>query len=342
MCEARAPASPPPPDVLVAARAEALILLLADRLQIASLSGELREAAVVDAVRSRELRALLDAFAGAGVRPVLLKGAALAHTHYSRPELRPRSDTDLMIPLQSRALVSHTLETLGYRRPVEVDGDLAIGQFHFVKDDRHGLLHQLDVHWRVSNVRAFADVLSYEELARDCLPVPALGVNAWSPSPVHSLLVACVHRVAHHGDAPDLLWLFDVHLLATAFSPAERESFVQLASERQMRAVCARTLSLAQAAFGGLDRDWIDRLVSADARHEPSAAFVGGGLRQVDILSADLAAMPHWRSRVQLLGEHLFPPASYIRQRYPGWPAALLPIAYIHRMVRGAPRWFRR
>ena len=157
----------------------------------------------------------------------------------------------MMIPLSSRAVVSRALETLGYQRPVEVDGDLAIGQFHFVTHDRHGLLHQLDVHWRVSNVRAFADALTYEELARDCVPVPALGANAWGPSPVHSLLVACVHRVAHHGDAPDLLWLFDVHLLATAFSQAERESFAQLASERQMRAVCARTLSLAQAAFGG-------------------------------------------------------------------------------------------
>ena len=336
------PARSVPPDVLSAARAENLHLLLADRLRLASLAGDLRDAVVVDTLRARELQTVLDALADAGVRPVLLKGAALAQTHYPRPELRPRSDTDLMIPASARDDVAHVLVAQGYERPVEVDGELAIGQFHFVKHDCHGLRHQLDVHWRVSNVRAFADVLSYEDLARDAMALPALGANAWGPAPAHALLVACVHRVAHHNDAPDLLWLFDVHLLARAFTPAERDSFTRLASERRMRAVCARTLSLAQAAFESLDDKWIASFSSADAVHEPSAAFVGGGLRQVDILKADLAATPRWRSRLQLLGEHLFPSAMYMRQRYPRWPAALLPIVYVYRMLTGAPRWFRR
>jgi hypothetical protein len=89
----------------------------------------------------------------------------------------------------------------------------------------------------------------------------------------------------------------------------------------------------------GLTGDWIASW-SADARHEPSAAFVGGGLRQVDILNADLAATPH--------GARAFSCWANICSRLPhaaaisGWPAALLPIAYIHRMVRAAPRWFRR
>jgi hypothetical protein len=132
--------------------------------------------------------------AAAGVRPILLKGASLARTHYPRPELRPRSDTDLMTPASARGAVARTLVALGYDRMSEVDGELAIGQFHFQRHDRNGLFHALDVHWRVSNVRVFADAITYEELARDAVALPALGADAWGPSPVHALLVACVHR----------------------------------------------------------------------------------------------------------------------------------------------------
>jgi len=51
------------------------------------------------------------------------------------------------------------------------------------------------------------------------------------------------------------LWLFDVHLLARMFSARERGAFTALASARRMRAVCARTLALAQDAFGGIDAE---------------------------------------------------------------------------------------
>ena len=328
-------------DVLEAARADGVHLLLATRVSAPSMAAELRAAAVVEAVRARELRDVLDGLAAAGVRAMLLKGAALAYTHYPRPELRPRSDTDFMIPARARAETARVLAGLGYARPSEIDGDVAIGQFHCVKTDGYGLEHALDVHWRVSNVRAFADVLGYEELARDAMAVPALGSHAFAPSPVHALLVACIHRVAHHGDAPNLLWLYDVHLIARAMTPAEREAFAALAAERRILAVCTRTLTLAHEAFGGIDADWVRSIRPADVAHEPTAAFVGGKLRQIDILKSDFVET-RWPSRMRLLREHLFPPASYMRQRFPHWPVMLLPVAYVCRIVGGAPRWLRR
>jgi hypothetical protein len=328
-------------SVLSAAREEGVFLLLADRLRWESFADELRAAAVIDALRTRELRAVFAALADAGIHAVVLKGAALAHTHYLRPELRPRTDTDLLIPENARDIVASVLCRLGYRRPLEIDGDVAVGQFHFVKTDIHGVEHALDVHWRLSNVRAFAEVLTYDELARAALVVPALGIHASVPTPVHALLVACVHRVAHHADTTHLLWLFDVHLLARSLTQLDRQAFVELASAKNVRAVCARTLTLAQEAFGGLDDIWIDSVTAHDNSEEPTAAFVGGGLRQVDILRSDLIATA-WSSRVRLLREHLFPPASYMRKRYPGVPPLLLPLAYARRIVEGAPRWLRR
>nr|UXE44937.1 hypothetical protein Hi04_10k_c3996_00012 [uncultured bacterium] len=327
-------------DALAAAREHGVFLLLADRLRLTAFAAELRQAAIVDALRTRELQAVLAALTGAGVHAVLFKGAAVAHTHYPRPELRPRSDTDLLIPIEARDRVFSALSRLGYRQPAEIDSILAVGQFHFVKTDEVGLEHALDVHWRLSNVRAFADVLSYEELAGDAVPVSALGPHARSASPVHALLVACVHRVAHHADTTYLLWLYDVQLLSRSLTAVDREAFVALASAKRVQAVCERTLTLAQDAFGGLDVGWIDSLAPG-AVEEPTSQFVGGGLRQVDILASDFGATA-WGSKMQLLRAHLFPPPSYMRERYPGWPALLLPLAYARRIVAGAPRWLRR
>src|SRR5438132_4407533 len=130
-------------DVLAAARAEGMHLLLADRLQLPSFAADLRDAAVLEAVRASELQTVLAGLTAAGIRPILLKGVSLARTHYRWPELRPRSDTDLMIPPAARALVARTLVALGYSRQTEVDGELTTGQFHFEKRDRNGFLHVL-------------------------------------------------------------------------------------------------------------------------------------------------------------------------------------------------------
>lgn len=328
-------------DELAAAREQGVFLLLANRMPQTAFAAELRHAAIVDAIRTRELQAVLSALTGAGIHAILFKGAALAYTHYPRPELRPRSDTDLLIPLGARDAVESVLLRLGYRRPTEIDSALAVGQFHFVKTDDVGVEHALDVHWRLSNVRAFAAVLTYDELVRAEAAVPALGPHAWTVSKIHALLVACVHRIAHHGDATYLLWLFDVHVLARSLTTADRDAFVALASAKRVRAVCARTLSLAQDAFGDLDTAWVESLSTTSGVDEPTALFVGGGLHQIDILKSDLSATA-WGAKLQLLREHLFPPPSYMRERYPRWPTLLLPLAYARRIVVGAPRWLRR
>jgi hypothetical protein len=83
-------------------------------------------------------------------------------------------------------------------------------------------------------------------------------------------------------------------------------------------------------------------LASLEGRAEPTAAFLGHRLRRIDILHADLAATTRWRSRVRLVGQHLFPSRTYMQRAYARCPHALLPLAYAHRIVRGAPAWFRR
>jgi hypothetical protein len=110
-----------------------------------------------------------------------------------------------------------------------------------------------------------------------------------------------------------------------------------------MNTVCKRGLELAHQKFGTPIDRVRDRLAAcADSVAEPSAAFIGGTLRQADILLRDVNALDGWRPKAHLVREHLFPSLHYIRRVYARWPRLLLPLAYVHRIVRGTPAWFKR
>jgi hypothetical protein len=161
---------------------------------------------------------------------------------------------------------------------------------------------------------------------------------------VHSLLIACVHRIAHHADTDDLLWLYDIHLLARELSEAEWEHALMLSEAKRLCAVVLRGIERATRAIGQSAPDRMVQRLSDLAAREPPAPLVGfdgSSTRMIDVLLADFGALPGARACLQLLAEHLLPPMSYMRRAYPRWPATLLPLAYAYRIALGAPRWFR-
>ena len=328
-------------DLVTYARTHGVHLLLAERWSLPALTADLRAAAALDAAREAELRRVTGALASAGIRGVLIKGAALAYTHYPRPELRPRIDTDLLIPESARVQTTAALQAIGYVRPTETDGDLIVSQFHFTRRERPGIEHALDIHWRISNVIAFACVLSYDEIAREAVPLRAAGPHAFGPSAAHSLIIACVHRVAHHADSLHLLWLYDIHLLANSLDVREQARVAELAAARRVRAVCTVSLQHAARAFGGVSADLAARIAPPPGTREPTTAFLEDRLRLVDVLTADLKALDRWADRLRLLGEHAFPSREYMFARYGTRRTLLLPWLYLRRMVAGAPKWFR-
>ncbi len=125
--------------------------------------------------------------------------------------------------------------------------------------------------------------------------------------------------------------------------PADVDVFVDAASKLAIRAACAHTIAAAAGRFRVPSApQLIDRVrPAAGDPVEPSARFLRGGMSQTDILRSDLSSLG-WRGRAVLLREHLFPPAAYMRAQYAGWPAVLLPVAYLHRVFAGAPKWLRR
>jgi hypothetical protein len=292
--------------IVRSARAHRLHLVLAQYVDRGDLAAELRGATILDAARERELARALAALAAAGIGAICIKGAAIAHTHYPRPEMRPRLDTDLLIAAGARDEATRVLRAAGYERPIETDGDLCTSQLHLARVDSAGIDHQLDIHWRISNVLALAGVLTYADVAARACPLPHLSGEALAPCATHSLLIACVHRIAHHRNSANLLWLYDVALLADSLDEHERA---------------------ARAA------------TAPGAPAEPTAALLSPRLRLVDLLAADIRSLDSWSKRVQLLREHVFPSRAYMVARYgAGRPLAWL---YLQRIAGGAPKWFR-
>jgi hypothetical protein len=298
--------------------------------------------AVIATLQELELRRVLGGFALAGVSPLLLKGAALAYTIYPEAALRPRGDTDLLIAGDDEARSRRALERLGYDLEPEISGRLVTSQFHYRRSDSRGIRHACDVHLKIANAQAYANRLSYDELRSEAVRLMRLDPNALAPSAVHSLLIACVHRVAHHYDTPNLLWLFDIHLLAGSLSEAEWERTCRLSDTKQLSLVVLQELARSCEAFGCTVPEKALRRLENAASREPPPPLFGADTRTVDVVLSDFVVLPTWRARLQLLCEHLFPPRSYMRQRYARCPPALLPLTYAYRVARGAPKWFRR
>jgi hypothetical protein len=301
----------------------------------------LRAAFVEDAIREAECRRVYAMLGRAGIRAAVFKGAALAHTVYEATHLRPRCDTDLLIDIADTDAVARTLLELGYIADVETSGDLVSAQSHFSRVDAHCARHAWDVHWRASNTHTAANLLSLDRIASTARRPPALE-GLFAPSRADALLLACVHRIAHHHDAPDLIWLYDIHLLAESFSARDGDewsAFVAYASECNALEWTIRSLARAQQRFGTSLPASVQQSVDAAEIPPPDVA---GSWREVDVLRMNLRALPGWSDRLRLVRQHLFPPAAFVVEKYGLRHRAALPLAYLHRIVTGAPKWFRR
>ncbi len=310
-----------------------------------ALAASARREALAEPLRYLELKHVLAGLLKAGISPLVLKGGHLAYTHYPRPHLRPCNDLDLLIKPDDRQPAMRAIAALGYRPGRYVSGELVTHQFHRQRETSSGVRHVLDVHWRISDPQRFAHLLSFDELAREAVPIPALGAGARGLSPVSALLFACVHRVAHHHNSRRLIWIYDIDLLSRSLDDAEFTRFARLAGAKKVRAVCASGLQLAQRAFGTDVPAGVLAALSAgggSSDDEPTAVFLASGRRKVDLLLDDLRALPDWRRRLRLLREHLFPPASFMVEAGDRPSALRLPALYARRIVRGAARWFRR
>lgn len=305
------------------------------------LSQEASRHAGTDLVREDALRRLVAAFRDADVKALVVKGAHLAYAVYARPDLRPRLDTDVLVRLEDRRRAEAALRAAGYDAVPTSGGSLVSYQASFSLFRAGGVVHVVDLHWRLANPQVFGDVLTFDDLDRAAEPLPSLE-NAWVPSPGHAMLLAAIHQVAHHPDDDHLIWSCDLDRIARRLDDASWRRVVDEAGARRVGAVLAKGLDQASARLRTPLPDWVatdPALRSDEARSAPTAAFLEPGRRHVQTVAQDFRLLPSWSARGRFVRQHLFPPPSYMRTVYAPsshWP---LPVLYLQRACRGAWRW---
>src|SRR5258706_549013 len=194
------------------------------RLPHPSLRQTALRAAASEVLRLDDLRALLDdGFARHGIDVLIIKGTGLAYDLYEAPELRPRGDTDLLIARSDLGRARALFAELGYDGRVTSGDPHANRQQSFSRHDRFGVQHVYDLHWDIANTPVVRDALRFDELLARSMALLHIGPAARAPSYVDALLLACIHRVAHHHDSDRLVWLVDIHLLRARMSGPEHD-----------------------------------------------------------------------------------------------------------------------
>lgn len=290
-------------------------------------------------MREEESRRVLEAVRRADLPYVALKGIALAHSVYPQPWLRERSDTDLLTREALLARFERVFVDLGYSVVPQLRGRLTLPQRHYVREDPRGVRYAWDLHWRLTASQALRSAIDEEAVWSSAVIVPALG-GLVIPSQVHALLIACIHRLAHHLDEKRLVWLWDIRLLLHAMAPHEIVEFHRRATrDSNTAAAVARSLTVARDYVAAPVPELLRPLLESTAGPESTAAFLwSGSRRKVTYLVGELrAARPD--ERLPLLRERILPSRSSMRERYPSIPSLLLPLAYVWRLALGIPKW---
>ena len=293
-----------------------------------------REAVVTQAVRDAHLQKVGETLGQQGIRPLVFKGAAVGPSHYPEPWLRTRGDTDLLVRVEEVPRVDAALTRLGLERFPRPGGSRVTQQARYTITTA-SIEVAYDVHWRVADPHVFAGAFSDEQLQCEAVAGSVGGLRRIGD--VHGLLVACVHRAAHHADSDNVRLLYDISLIAKRFSVCEWDRFVAQAAAGEVRTICRRGFALATELFGPCVPDDVLRRLST-SRAEPSAVFVSRRMNKFDVLRSDLRALPTWRDRLALLYEHAVPSGDYVRTAG-GRPGRHLPMLYIERFVRGLNAW---
>lgn len=293
-----------------------------------------------------ELKKLVGALGEAGVRPLVLKGTALAEICYPRPELRPSSDIDLLVRPEEYQVARQALMAQGYRL---TSGDRSEQMawnnqevFVFGNGDETRQ-YAVELHWSLSPYTRVRQNLPVNLLFEQAIVLnggggeEAGGIQALCPA--DALAYAALHLIYKHylydPASVRLIWLYDVDLLARQIQGEAGWHAVLASSQRlEARLALLDTLSLAQAWFGSP----IPAAV-ADLNHYPPSALerqlhdfpLSDPSRRFKLHSLRLSGLSG-REKLRYISDRLFPDRRDLVGSYPQLGSVPLPLAYLARL----------
>ncbi|MEM7357879.1 MAG: nucleotidyltransferase family protein [Pseudomonadota bacterium] len=293
-----------------------------------------------ETLKQHALIELFDEFSKNGLQCLLFKGTALAWSVYPQPWLRPRTDSDCFIDHADLAKFEKVFEQLGYQKLFALEGEYVSYQCSYGKALAGKASLTIDVHWRINNRQVLAGAFSMQELHERGVVLASLSNSISIPDNIDSLLIAALHRLGHHPNEERLTWIHDIHCLVESLDDSHWSELLERCEHKQLAAIVLDALELSIELFGSnVPNQSLQQLGQLADRDEPSKIYLQRNLAEWQYFLHDLKAMPGWGSRLQLVQEHLFPGADYMRQQM---QTNNLLLAHLKRIWRGLKRVFLR
>jgi len=289
---------------------------------------------IVHSLRGKELLRIIEEFHGAGVRALILKGAALSYLIYPKPNLRTCCDIDVLVDPKKIESADRVLRSLGYKRTDRLNFETT-----YAREDR-GVEHVLDLHWKLSNSQFFSGKFDFEETYERSIPIGALSQRARTLDTVDALIYACIH-MAGHRVWDRLIWLTDIYLLHGRLSGAQFQEFVTRAINKRCGSVCLEALRMTQKVYGfELNHPAIKYLIDQESsgfrKNDPSD-YLLEPKRDYIYEFWRLMLESSWGDRFRLLRRALFPPLSELNGRYDTKSKIKIPFIYLYRIMIKLP-----
>lgn len=294
-------------------------------------------------IRLDLLRRVLERLAAQHIPVVLLKGGALGLTVYHDPALRPMGDVDLWIQRGHLPEAWQAVEQTGYRTQA-LWGDAAALPERLTQMDFYTQTPRmcLELHWDLVSRPQLMGRLPLVDWWQRVRTIPWQGLDLFILDPAAMLLHVCLHQMyQHHGDSR-LIWLYDLDRLIRGtpeyhLTDADWELVRQEANQVGILPGVQAALRAAAAWFNTPLPASVRTLlqeIPSQAQTEQYQALVAPGAGLVSKSWREIWEQPAWLDRLAILAYKLFPPPSYIRQRYQLQHTWQIPLYYPWRWLK--------
>jgi len=271
-------------------------------------------------------------------KPVIaFKGYALAYTIYPNPWLRPRADIDLLSSEVDADKLGELLIDSGYSLAERIPGKIISKQQTYLLQLSDDCLFAIDLHWRLSNRQRIAAMLTHEDIIQNAIQLDELGAGLYIPDNIHSLLIACLHRLGHHAEEDNLTWLYDIVLLIRSMTRRELDKCAHIAQQRGCFSILRDCVMASQAQFGILlDAQTREQWQNIDTSNEQAELYTRKGISEARYIYDDLKVLS-LIDGAKLIREHVFPDAAFVRTSMPDSPNLIH--AYCNRIYQGMRKY---
>jgi hypothetical protein len=268
--------------------------------------------AFVEALWLDQLKKLTQSWPDQGIGGLVIKGGALALTHYLTAGSRVRGDVDLWVASANRFAAERALGEAGGATRLQASGRHIQPERNFRFALVPGVNLDVDLHWAANSQPGLAAGLCFPDIYGRAVADERLG-NIRMPCPVDALHIAAAHLIGHHQDDQGrLIWLLDLAKLWRTFSTNERDEVVSLAIQRRIACVVRAALNATIAAGFNLE-NWHS--------YEPKLAIKGSKERARFLLIHGESAW--WRSLrasplmlwPAIVRDYVWPGQAYLRAK---------------------------